>query len=294
MALRRRVGPVRRGEFFPFVPTATPTAPARAPDWLRQRRPAPRRAPHGEFFSLVPTAVAAAAPARAPDWLQRHRPAARRPSRGDFFPTVPLTQPVPALTTRRRPVRSPGRRGELWTVPLVGAVAGFGPWVPALLQRRRTPPQIRRGEFLLVPLVGLAPSGPPPFIPPPLTHRPVRTLQRRGEFLPVAPAPAFCAAPLPRRKRPATTTRRGRGWTAPPVTLPPPGPGPWLPRTQRAAARSAPRRMARGRYWPLAVESACDCLTHRPSSGITVRPGAAVTVRPATGTTTRPCTCQGG
>lgn len=294
MALRRRVSPVRRGEFFPFVPTAAPTTPARAPDWLRRRRSAPRRTAHGEFFPLVPAAVAPATPARAPDWLQRRRPAARRSARGDFFPTVPLAQPVAPLIARRRPASSPGRRGELWPVPLVGAVAGFGPWVPGLLQRRRTPPQIRRGEFLVVPLVGLAPSGPPSVIPPLLTHRPVRALQRRGEFLPVAPAPAFCAASLPRRKRPTTTTRRSRGWTAPPAPLLPPGPGPWLPRTQRAATRSAPRRTVRGRYWPIALESACDCLTHRPNSGITVRPGAGTTARPAAGTTTRPCTCQGG
>lgn len=258
-----------------------------------RRRPVPLR--RGEFFPFVPAAVAPAAPARAPDWVQRRRPAPRRLARGEFFP-VPGAAPQPAspIMSRRRPVRTAARRGELWQIPLVGAVAGFGPWLPPPMSRRRIPAQARRGKFLVVPLVGLASNQPPPVIPLLLTHRPTRVLPRRGEFLPVTPAPAFCAVPVPRRRRPSAATRRGRGWTAPPVSLPPPGPGPWLPRTLRAPLRLSPRRSSRGRYWPLSLESVCDCTTHRPSLGVTVRPGSGITARPGTGTTTRPCSCGNG
>lgn len=294
MALRRRVGPVRRGEFFPFVPPAVQAAPARPPDWLRRSRPVQKRVARGEFFPFVPAAAAPAAPGRAPDWLQRRRSLARRPAHGEFFPVVVAPQPPPSLISRRRPGRAPVRRGELWPIALVGAVAGLGPWLPGLLTRRRIPAQVRRGEFLVVPLAGLAPSTPPPVIPPLLTHRTFRVLPRRGKFLPIAPDPTYCAVPVPRRRLPAPAGRRGRQWTAPPVMLPPPGPGPWLARTQRAAVRLFPRRAARGRYWPLALESACDCMTHRPNAGTTFWPGAGTTTRPASGTTTRPCTCQGG
>lgn len=255
MALRRRVGPVRRGEFFPFVPTAAPAVPARAPDWLQRRRPAPKRTARGEFFPIVPS---------------------------------PQT-PVP-FVSRHRPTRGPGRRGELWQLPLVGAVAGQGPWLPRLLSRRRTPVQVRRGEFLIVPLVGLAPSV-PPVVPPLLTHRSMRVLPRRGKFLPVVAAPSYSAAPVPRRKRPAAASRRSRGWTAPLVTLAPAGPGPWLPRTLRATPRTSPRRSARGHYWPISIESTCDPITHRPNSGTTTRPGSGTTTRPSTGITTRPVAC---
>lgn len=290
MALRRRVGPVRRGEFFPFVPATAPAVATRAPGWIQRRRAVPGRAARGEFFPVVPTA-APVAPARVPDWLQHRRPASKRPSRGEFFSPTPLSQaPAPAIS-RRRPARSLARRGELWPMPLVGAVASFGPWLPPLLSRRRVPAQARRGEFFVVPLAGLAPSAPPPVVPPLLTHRPVRVLPRRGEFLPVAPTPVFCAVPVPRRRRPATAGRRGRGWTAP-VSLPPPGPGPWLPRTLRAAARVSPRRASRGRYWATVLEStACDPVTHRPNSGLTARQGSGIAPRPVSGVTARPTSC---
>lgn len=289
MALRRRLSPLRRGEFFPFVPTAAPAAPTRVPDWLRRSRRVPTRLSHGEFF---PPAPASSPVPPAP--IRRRRGVSGRASRGEFFPIPPaLTGPVPPIISRRRPTRGPGRRGELWPLPLVGVLPGIGPWLPQLLARRRIPAQSRRGEFFVVPLVGLAPSAPPTVIPPLLTHRPTRVLlPRRGEFLPVVPAPAYCAVPVPRRKRPAAAIRRGRGWTAPPVSLPPPGPGPWLPRMQRAAVRWSPRRPARGRYWPLSVESACDCTTHRPNLGTTSRPSSGMTARPDSGTTSRPCSCN--
>jgi hypothetical protein len=258
MALRRRVGLVRRGKFFPFVPTATPPAAV----W-------------------------------SPGWLQRRRPASRRTGHGDFFPVVPAAQPPLPVVSRRLPARGPGRRGKLWALPPASTVAGLGPWLPRPMSRRRIPAQPRRGGFLIVPLAGLAPPGPPPFIPPLLTHRTIRVLPRRGEFLPVPAAPSYCATQVPRRRRPAAATRRGRQWATPPaVPLPPPGPGPRLPRTQRAAARSIPRRASRGRYWPMALESACDCTTHRPNLGATTRPSAGTTARPDSGTTSRPCSCN--
>jgi hypothetical protein len=293
MALRRRITPIRRGRFFPLVPAAAPVVPARAPDWVHGRRPVPRRSAHGEFFPFVP-ASAPATPVRPPDWLRQRRPGPGRPSHGEFFPIAAAAlQPVPPIISRRRAATGAGRRGELWPLPLVGVLPGVGPWLPPLLARRRIPAQSRRGEFLVVPLVGLAPSAPPPVVPPLLTHRPARVLlTRRGEFLPVVPAPAYCAAPVPRRKRPAAAIRRGRGWTAPPVSLPPPGPGPWLPRTLRAAPRSSPRRVARGRYWPMLLEAGCDCTTHRPNLGTTVRFSSGITARPGSGTTSRPCSCN--
>jgi hypothetical protein len=245
MALRRRIGPVRRGEFFPFVPTAAAViTPARPPDWIQHRRPATRRAAHGEFLPVA----------------------------------LPTGAPVP-FVSRRRPTRPPGRRGELWPMPLAGAVAGIGPWLPRPLSRRRISAQVRRGEFLVVPLAGLAPVAPPP-VPSLLTHRTTRVLPRRGEFLPVVAAPAYCAAPVPRRRRPAAAVRRGRGWTAPPIVVVPAGPGPWLPRTLRAPVRLSPRRAARGHYWPISIESVCDPITHRPNTGTTTRPNAGVTTRP--------------
>lgn len=260
MALRRRVGPVRRGEFFPFVAAAPAAAPGRVPDWLVRRRPAPRRTARGEFFPVAAQPVAV--PAR--------------------------------IAPRRRPPRAPGRRGELWPLPLAGALAGLGPWLPPLLARRRIPAPVRRGEFLAVPLAGLTPQGPPPVIAPLLTHRPVRVLPRRGEFLPTVPAPSYCAAPLPRRPRPVTGRRRGRMWAAPLVPPPPAGPGPWLPRTLRAVPRTSPRRAPRSHFWPMSIESVCDYLTHRPSAGTTVRLSAGVTSRPNGGTTSRPRSCSGG
>lgn len=259
MALRRRVGPSRRGEFFPFVPAV----------------------------------AASSIPARAPDWVVRRRTVPRRVSRAAFFPLAGQTDLVPAqIVSRRRPPRAPARRGELWPLPLAGVVAGLGPWVPQLLVRRRTAAQVRHGEFFVVPLAGLAPQGPPPVIPPLLTHRPARALPRRGEFLPAVPAPSYCAAPLPRRPRPAPRGRRGRMWTDPPTPLLPAGPGPWLPRTLRAIARSSPRRAPRSHFWPMSLESVCDPVTHRPNSGITARPSTGVTSRPNAGTTSRPRSCS--
>lgn len=258
MALRRRVGPGRRGEFFPFVPTAAaPTAPARPPDWLQRRRPVPRRV-----------------------------------ARGEFFPLAAQTVPAPARITARRRPQAGTRRGELWSLPLAIAPAGLGPWIPRPLSRRRIPAQARRGEFFVVPLAGLAPQGPPPVIPPLLTHRSARVLPRRGEFLPPVPAPSYCAAPLPRRPRPTPRGRRGRMWTAPPVPLVPAGPGPWLPRTLRSATRSSPRRAPRSRFWPMALESVCDPVTHRPNDGITPHASAGSTPQPTGGITARPRSCQ--
>lgn len=254
MALRRRAGPSRRGEFFPFVPAAAQAAPVRAPDWLQRRRPVPRRTARGEFFPLAGQNVGPA-PAR--------------------------------IVARRRPSRTPVRRGEMWPLPLVGAVAGLGPWLPQPLARRRTPAQTRRGEFFVVPLAGLAPLS-PPVIAPLLSHRPVRALPRRGEFLPVVAAPSYAAAPLRRRARPTACGRRGRMWAAPPVPLLPAGPGPWLPRTLRATARSSPRRAPRSRFWPMSIEHVGGGITPRPFTGTTARPGTGITVRPNSGVTLRP------
>lgn len=143
---RRRIGVIRRGEFFtvpwPIVAPAGPgplVPPYRRPS--TRRLAAPRR---GEFWLLPLVGQAPAAPQPVPTWPSRAR---IRPSfvrRGIYaeppwtLPQAPaMVQPSPFLAPRR-PRGCIARRGRFGWVPLIVIPpAGPGPLVPARLVPRR-------------------------------------------------------------------------------------------------------------------------------------------------------------
>lgn len=289
----------------------------------RWRYPRSRR---GIFLGIVPASAAPAAPAYVPGFQEpsgrNARLAALGLRRGRFI-SVPrrVCAPIPGATRARVRVLAV-RRGRFFTVPLVGVAPAAATWVAPVLETRRAPARlVRRGQFLTVPRVGAAPAV--PTVLPQFSRCRVRVLfARRGHFWSAPNQPAVVAsswvppitrsrrspvqpfrrgeyltAPLPRatwptrivsRRTAPLLCRRGQLWRVP--WPPPPGPGPYIPRTITSPHRPPARLTRRGVYNdPPWTGASLSCTTPRPNTGITAMPSSGSTARPSTGTTDRPC-----
>lgn len=215
----------------------------------RWRYPRSRR---GDFYTIVPAAVAPSAPSYVPVFQEpsgrNARLAGIRARRARFLVTTTAAPWIPPSVdpARRAPIR-PTRRGRFLTVPLVGVAPAAAPWIPPLLDIRRAPSRpVRRGRFYTVPLVGAAP--PPAVALPTFTRGRVRVLfARRGHYwsppYPQQQAPATpWVPPITRARRPQVgPARRGEYLATPLPRATCPG--------RMASRRSALPMRRRGQMW---------------------------------------------
>lgn len=256
---------VRRGGFLP-LPLVFATAPS-----SRRARPTLAITPRRGAFQFVPVVAAPVAPAVVPTWRPARRISGLLSRRGGYLAVPNALPQTGAPRGRSRPASVLARRGTFQAVPpatvVTPAVA-----VPAFRSQARPHlANLRRGHaFFTPPTVPVVAAYTPDFHSQPAVARRAWQVLRRGVFNLVPPAPVAPAAYVPtfRSQRLRPWARPSQGTYLASVLLPPAGPAPLTPSTQRQTRRpQVPLR--RGSFaappWPQQAAPAAPDIVLRAS-----------------------------